>query len=109
MTIRRTQTHSDALRRIQTHSDAFRCTQTELRCTQMHSDALAPPYDREWQSEAIRGNQRQSEAIRSHPRQSEAIDETHLLHHTIDLIEHEDAQLPEVAQMRARAVRDQLP
>ena len=99
MTIRCTQTHSDALRRIQTHSDAFRCTQTELRCTQMHSDAPAPPYDREWQSEAIR----------SHPRQSEAIDETHLLHHTIDLIEHEDAQLPEVAQMRARAVRDQLP
>ena len=77
------------------HSDA-------LRCTQMHSDALrrtCSEYDREWQSEAIR----------SHPRQSEAIDETHLLHHTIDLIEHEDAQLPEVAQMRARAVRDQLP
>ena len=77
------------------HSDAFRRNSDAL----MHSDAPAPPYDREWQSEAIRG----------HPRQSEAIDETHLLHHTIDLIEHEDAQLPEVAQMRARAVRDQLP
>ena len=77
------------------HSDA-------LRCTQMHSDAPA-------RNTIESGNQRQSEAIRGNQRQSEAIDETHLFHHTIDLIEHEDAQLPEVAQMRARAVRDQLP